>query len=940
MTRKPLQRLRYWQGQALLSSDFRDQEGLDARRRELHNRALHDVPGVVTWHPEPDQLGLAVTPRADGKPGFTVNCGVAYDCAGRLLLLQQARDVDPPAAGAILILQSRLAVSGTSCCCPPTDAGCALPHSAALENDVELTWRPLDSMDSIHGVLLARVTIAGGTATLDKTFYRRSARPMARVRLARGETVRGNTPWERWEIDEPDGQGGLKKRVVGVQTHIDTSAAGFTATPNYFVTLTSPGWDLAKTEFAPAFFPQVAEPTVDGFIFRLLMMETARRRYNALAGTARVTETRRLSGDRLQFDVSNAAAFRKNDPVALLRPRGDVAFRIVKAAAATLTLESALPASVDTQTVLAVGHVPRIATVKTVTPGDPTVLVLATSTVAIKKNDVLVRLSDSAVTVVNAAGAKGLTVREPFEAWTKNQPIGFAPRSTALTVKTTTNDAVKTTIVLTKPHNITTPSTVVGLDDQKKPTGVVANVTPVANDTLEIKPPLTDAALATIEFVSALRKDVTVTDIQPQNSGVIVKVDDVSPFVEGDFVAGLNDVSTITVVDKVDKANSELSLRDAITPPENGIIAAADWIGAITVDSPAVAGNPAQIIVGRVGAVPLQSFLVREETDGFSAPFAVKAVAGLVVTLAKPFDGLTRLDTVAIGVFPRIVTVLNPVPGGVGIAEAGVLNPGDVVIPMKAAAGPVDMAEVVSVAGNSVQLQGSLGNVTPGVTQLGVVTFTDATQVLQIPVTTPQTVKVDKELEGRPGDFVAVLTHYSDNSNAGTITDIQGQTITLNVPGIASGDGIVPEDWIDGGIIGPAAVSPLAQPLIRLESSDGLGQGWRQATAFGFDLLTHKFVSQPVWLYLMDAFIDMVPPGTVNRMYVWPGSSGAAYRYRPETLALITTFNTDFPAAFATFAQKQNLEVDWIGCQQEFPPPSGCPGLIPVSTDCCGSSEG
>lgn len=929
-TGKPLQRLRYWQGQALLSRDFRDQDRLDARRRELHNRALHDLPGVVTWHPEAGKFGLEVTPQAEGKPGFTVSCGVAYDCAGRLLLLQQARDVDPPTTRATLVLQARQAASGSTCCCTVPDAGCATPHGAALENDVELTWRTQDSLEAIQGVLLARVVVDGESVNLDDTFQPRSARSLARARLARGETVRGNTPWERWEIDEPDGQGGLTKRVVGVQTHIDTSAAGFTATPNYFATLTSPGWDLAKTEFAPAFFPQVAEPTVDGFIFRLLMVETARRRYNALAGTARVIQTRRLAGDRLQIDASSATPFRKNDAVALLRPRGDVAFRIVDTDGATLTLESPLPGTVKAQTVLSVGHAPRIATVVSVTPGDPTVLVLADSTVAIKKNDVLVRLSDNAVTVVNAAGAKGLTVRQPFATWTKDQPVGFAPRSTVVAVKNAQTDATKTTIVLTtKAHNIIAPSIVAGLDDQKKPTGAVANVTAAADDTLEIKPPLTEAALAAIKQVSMVRKDVTVRDIQQQNSGVVVKVDDVSRFAEGDFVAALNDVSAITVIEKIDETKAELSLRDSITP--HGTIAAADFICATTVDSPAVAGNPAQIVVGRVGAVPAASFVVHEEADGVSAPVPVKSVAGMVVTLAKPFDGLNRLDTLAVGVFPRIVTVIGVDAGGVRIAEAGMLNAGDVLIPMSTAAGPLDMAEVVSAAGDSVQLQRALGNVTPGVTQLGVVTFTDTAQVIQVPVTTPVTVKVDKKLDGRAGDFVAELTHYVDNSNAGTITDVQGETITLAGPGIASGDGIVREDWIDGGILGAAAVSPFERPLVRLETSDGLAQGARQATAFGYDLLTRRFVSHPVWLFLVEQ--------PANRVYVWPASFFDSFRYRPETLALITTFNTDFPSAFATFAQKQNLAVCWIGCQQEFPPPSGCPGLIPVA-DCCASSGG
>jgi hypothetical protein len=927
LTRKPLQRLRYWQGQALLSADFRDQTRLDARRREMHNRALHDLPGVAAWL-QNGEFGLEVTPHADGKPGFTVNCGVAYDCAGRLLLLQQPRDVGPPVNSAKLILQARRAASAASCGCPPAETACRLTNAGALENDVELSWEAMDSLAPIHGVLLARVTVDGESIKLDPAFPPRVARPLARPRLARGETVRGNTPWERWEIDEPDGQGGLKKRVVGVQTHIDTSAAGFTATPNYFATLLSPGWDLGKSEFAPAFFPQVAESSVDGFTFRLLMIETARRRYSLLTGTARITATRRVSGDRLQMEVDSTTAFRQNDAVAVLRPRGDLAFRIQAVEDTTVTLESPLPASVTPPALLAVGCAPRIAKVISVKAGDPTVLVSADSTVAIKKNDVLVRLTDNAVTIVNAARAKSLTVKQPFPNWKKEEAVGFALRSAAVVVKDTQNDNTKTTIVTTKAHQITLISTVVGLDEKKRPTGAVADVTPADEHTLEIKPPLTDAALAAIKQLSLVRKDVTIHDIQSQNAGVVVEVNDAGPFAEGDFVAGLNDLSAITTIEKVDADNNELSLTDSIAIPAQGMIAAATWIGATTVDSPAVAGATAQIIVGRAGAVPESSFVVREEGDSFSTPYPVKSVAGTLVTLAKPFDGLNRLDTLAIGVFPRIVTVIGT-EGGIRVAEAGVLKAGDVLIPLGPGAGPLPLSEVVSAIGDTAQLRPPMTNVTAGVTQLGVVHFFDTAELSDVPGGLPFKVTLDGELEGRQGDFVAVLTHYVDNSSAGIIAKIQGTTITLAGPGIAGGDGIVRQDWIDGGILGMAAVSPFIQPLVRLETIDGLAQAPRQATAVGYDLVTHRFTSFPVRLFVTEP--------ALNRVYVWPASFGM-FQYRPETLVLITTFNTDFPSAFATFAQKQDLAVCWIGCQQEFPKPSGCPGTFPA-TSCCGSSE-
>ena len=74
-----------------------------------------------------------------------------------------------------------------------------------------------------------------------------------------------------------------------------------------------------------------------------------------------------------------------------------------------------------------------------------------------------------------------------------------------------------------------------------------------------------------------------------------------------------------------------------------------------------------------------------------------------------------------------------------------------------------------------------------------------------------------------------------------------------------------------------------------------------------------------------------------DRIVVFPAQANARYHYRPETLSLITTFNTDFPRAFATFAQKQQLSVSWIACQEEFPRPTGCPAQEPY--DVCADEE-
>src|SRR5678815_1790192 len=80
-----MQRLKYWQGQKLLSRDFRDQTSYEAQLRWWHNRALHNAYGV--------SYGFAVT-LIDTR--VRIDCGVAYDCYGRELILQAPRELVLP----------------------------------------------------------------------------------------------------------------------------------------------------------------------------------------------------------------------------------------------------------------------------------------------------------------------------------------------------------------------------------------------------------------------------------------------------------------------------------------------------------------------------------------------------------------------------------------------------------------------------------------------------------------------------------------------------------------------------------------------------------------------------------------------------------------------------------------------------------------------------
>jgi hypothetical protein len=334
--------------------------------------------------------------------------------------------------------------------------------------------------------------------------------------------------------------------------------------------------------------------------------------------------------------------------------------------------------------------------------------------------------------------------------------------------------------------------------------------------------------------------------------------------------------------------------------------------------------------VARANIVPIGAFVVRRESDdSFSAPMLVTNVNGAALTLAPPVTALTRLDTLAVGVFPRIVTVLmqqaQPEQIQLVPADAGALVAGDEVAILVEGAVSAQVAQVASANGANVVLGESLGPLATG-QRLATISFQDRTLLTK--VNSPTSIEIDRKIEFRERDVVGVLTHYADNSNPGWIERIDaGNRLVLAFPSFESCDGVVSADWIDGGVIGPASVSfafgdpTLArfQPFLRLLSTDGLQQV-QPAVAYGFDLLTGRFVSISVVPYIY---------GGPGQVYVWPSDQMARFRYRPETLSLITIFNADFPRAFATFAQKQQLSVCWIGCQNEFPRPTACPAQYP-----------
>src|SRR5689334_10822463 len=86
-----LERVRYWQGQMLSSVDLQTQLRVDEELRRLHNSAVHRTYGIA--------IGLSALAKDvyDLKKGLNVGCGLAYDCAGRSLIIKEDLQIDVPA---------------------------------------------------------------------------------------------------------------------------------------------------------------------------------------------------------------------------------------------------------------------------------------------------------------------------------------------------------------------------------------------------------------------------------------------------------------------------------------------------------------------------------------------------------------------------------------------------------------------------------------------------------------------------------------------------------------------------------------------------------------------------------------------------------------------------------------------------------------------------
>lgn len=270
--KRDLERVRYWQGQMLRSRDFNSIHATEEQRRWWHNRALHNAYGIHL-DPPTAQVSTAKPPYftelTPDRTAVTVTAGLAYDSFGRELILESDQIVPLPPLlenGKEFLLLARYRTE------PPNRqmesvSGVCYTNSGPLRPEfVEFVWKHRDQCSSsiADGVSLAVLTVTDGQKNLTLV-PQPSARPLARPQLGSGSTVPGNTAWEIWT----SGLEGTEDLPLGVQTTIDTSAAGFTDAPCYFAWLQGNLFNPNPPTLANALFTSIAEESVNSFIFRI-----------------------------------------------------------------------------------------------------------------------------------------------------------------------------------------------------------------------------------------------------------------------------------------------------------------------------------------------------------------------------------------------------------------------------------------------------------------------------------------------------------------------------------------------------------------------------------------------------------------------------------------------------------------------------------------------
>jgi hypothetical protein len=885
-----LERVRYWQGQLLASADLQTQLRVDEELRRLHNRAVHQAYGVAIG------LGIADDDAAkleDGK--LKLPCGMAYDCAGRGLIVEEERTIPLPV--------------------PVTDnLTLVLAYDPASVDGIALRWMPAPDVNANTGVALTRLILKDGNAKIDAEFRPVVVRPMARPRMAIGTTIPGETAWKPWKIGSEE---------IGVQVEVDTSSEGFTRLPHYFAEVIA---GKPTEDFVPAWFASIAEPSAHSFTLRLMLRRITRESLDIADPKVQVSATPTV--DNLSVNLEKRDLLFKRDRITRLLPLARQASLITVLGNSTATLDFPLQDFTEAKQV-AFGNPPRVDVVEPVTD-------TGTFEVTVDPPDIF----EEGQVVLKLGGALDTTHPAKIISIDDTETMELSPRITDLHPGDTLGI-------------LESGSMVDGVEGERVE---VADTSKFAADGLVVwvKEPVESSALAKIKEIDEENKTLvlfeaikgltggkflsvakpggkvkTATDLPKE---VKVKVaNNIRQFKANDIVAKRfadGSFSPPVRVKGVKLGQKILDLSAPIAGLEAGdTIAAADFRVRATVLAKSVTVAP-----------PIVTTLTVADSKVFSTPAFIAKIDHLLnVSLLVPIksipaddkleldgriEGLEAGDVIGLCAFPATVEVIDiQDDGSIVVSNGALLHKSDVVTARTALNPHTALSIVAGIKGNVVRLAEAIPDLAAG-DQLSVATIRGVMDVTPAPLSTPSNPKVkvvQKRL--RQGDFLANITGWfqprQGNSSVASISEVTSE---------GSGDQIGLSHRLDGLLendtIGLASLLPtlwlirLNQMLTNLRPGD-------EVLVVGQDRLQGNTRS-------MFATVSDINSKT-KQLTLFPNLSKEDFTFRPEDVSASVLFVRGSALALI---QKQDLFVSWLAVGVSDPMPKPCAGVAVPDCGC------
>ncbi len=861
-----LERIRYWQGQLLSSGDLQKQMAVVAELRRQHNRAVHRAYGIA--------MGLTLGDISDGA--LPLSCGLAYDCSGRELMVPVGRAVPMPVPAIT------------------TPYLLLIAYDANL-GDVSVTWQPQGAPVSTNGVAIARILPGTPDPQLDTTFRPVVARPLARPQLASGQTVPGDTAWESWEENEI---------TVGVQSVVDTSAAGFTTTPNYFAQAVS---DNPTADFVPAWFTSIADPAPDSFTLRLFMRRITREAFDIVDPKTQVAKTPPVGG---AVSLESGNVFVQWDWVSRLLPVVSSASIVTKISGTTATLDNPLASFTGTEQV-AFGNPPRIGVVTKVPIAAAGLQVTVDTPANFQAGQTVVKLATGAhpTTVASIDDQGELELTDQITLAPADQ-LGIAQTPSLVT-------GVTATTVTVQNPNVFNLNDIVVCVDGDIISSKITNISGNSNEILTLTPFVNGL---NGKHIASVQLGGTVQTVDTEASAVKIQVDQPKLFSAGDLVAKIvsgGAFSETVRVQAVQSASKTLTLSKTIAGLSlNDQIGAADFRVRATVLAVAVAGTT--MTVANASLFPLNSLVARLDDSYTPTGSAhVTSSSGRTIVLDAAIDSLAAGDIIALCSFPISVTVEDiDSQGIIQVNPPGLIKAGDVVAAIPAHPG---IAIVAAASGSSVQLAAPI----PGLTVNDMLSIVTVSGTLDVTASTPNT-KVTLEANNRVrlNDFLADIDGWREPGPARStafVVNASGTDITLS----AQLDGLMVHDNIGFASL----VFDGLWTQLRLQSVPGDLTPGDEALLVGLDRLQGVTAS-------MFARVEWVIP-TAKLVVLGMEATPGVFTIRPEDLTASTLFVRGSPLALV---QNQNLYVSWLACQNPDPMPRPCTDPD-TSDDPCGNNS-